>query len=117
MRQLQFTGYGPLREVLLFSEVDTPKAGDHDVRIRVAAASINPIDYKIVDGALRQILKLEFPSPLGFDCCGEVDAVGSAVTKFNVGDRVYTRLPRDRVGSFAEFAVEMKSMSPARRRV
>ena len=105
MRQLQFTGYGPLREVLQFSEVQMPVVGEHDVRIRVAAASINPIDYKTVDGALRQILKLNFPSPLGFDCCGEVDAVGSAVTRFKVGDRVYSRLPRDRVGSFAEFVV------------
>ena len=63
MRQLQFTGYGPLREVLQFSEVQMPVVGEHDVRIRVAAASINPIDYKTVDGALRQILKLNFPSP------------------------------------------------------
>lgn len=105
MRQLQFTGYGPLREVLGITQAVTPEVGDHDVRIRVAAASINPIDYKMVDGALRQILKINFPAPLGFDCCGEVDAVGSAVTGFSVGDRVYSRLPRDRVGSFAEFAV------------
>ncbi|MGW8248307.1 MAG: NADP-dependent oxidoreductase [Acidiferrobacterales bacterium] len=114
MRQLQFSGYGPLREVLQFSEVKTPEVGDHDVRIRVAAASINPIDYKMVGGALRQIVKLNLPSPLGFDCCGEVDAVGSAVTRFKVGDRVYARLPRDRVGSFAELAlVDEKFVAPA----
>ncbi|MDX5150931.1 MAG: NADP-dependent oxidoreductase [Acidiferrobacterales bacterium] len=114
MRQLQFSGYGPLKEVLQFSEVETPEVGDHDVRIRIAAASINPIDYKMVSGALRQIQKLKLPSPLGFDCCGEVDAVGSAVTRFRVGDRVYTRLPRGRVGSFAELTiVDEKFVAPA----
>jgi len=116
MRQLQFTGYGPLREVLGFSHTETPDVGAHDVRIHVAAASINPIDYKMVEGALRQILKINFPAPLGFDCCGKVDAVGSGVTRFSVGDRVYSRLPRDRVGSFAEFAVvdeKLVAMAPS----
>lgn len=105
MRQLQFTGYGSLREVLTMNEVDTPEPGDHDVRIRTFAAGINPVDYKFVEGALRKINKVSLPSPIGFDCCGEVDKVGSAVTRFRKGDRVYSRLPRNRVGSFAEFAL------------
>jgi len=105
MRQLQFRGYGPLREVLEIADVDMPAPGPRDVVIRVFAACINPIDYKMVEGALRQIHKVRLPSPIGFDCCGEVDEVGSEVTQFRKGDRVYTRLPRKRVGSIAEFAI------------
>ena len=105
MRQLQFTSYGPLREVLRIHEVELAEPSDREIRIRIIAASINPIDYKTVEGALKQVQKMRLPSPLGFDCCGEVDKVGSAVTRFKQGDRVYSRLPRSRVGSFAEMAV------------
>jgi alcohol dehydrogenase len=105
MRRLELNGYGDLSRVLRVVDADPPTPGPDDLRLRVTAASINPIDFKIAQGALRGVLPLTFPAALGFDACGVIDAVGERVRDFAVGERVCTRLPRQRLGSFADFAV------------
>ncbi len=79
--------------------------GPRDVRIRIHAASVNPLDMKIRDGALKVLLPYRFPLVLGNDCSGVVTEVGHAVSRFRVGDAVYTRLGADRIGSFAQEVV------------
>lgn len=85
--------------------VDLPRpalqAGD--VLIQVAAASINPIDLKTKDGGLKMLLHYDFPLILGSDFAGTVTAIGLAVTRFKVGDRVYGRVQKNRIGTFAEY--------------
>jgi alcohol dehydrogenase len=105
MRRLELTNYGALDQVLRLADVALPEPGPGDLRLRVRAASINPIDYKIVHGDLRRIEPLRFPAALGFDACGTVDAIGRDVRGFELGERVYTRLPRWRLGSFAEACI------------
>lgn len=105
MRQLQIKSYGPIEDAVAFEDVAKPDVGDSDVLVRVHAASINPIDYKIAAGALQRIQQLKFPAPFGFDCCGTVEAIGREVKNFAPGDRIYTRLPREKMGSFAEYTV------------
>lgn len=80
-----------------------------DVRIKVYAASVNPLDLKIRDGALKVLLPYRFPLVLGNDCSGVVTEVGPEVSRFKVGDAVYTRLKDDRIGSFAAEAVTDES--------
>jgi len=98
------TGYGVLADNLKLTDAPQPELGDRDVLLEVHAASINPIDYKIVQGGLKRIEKRRFPSALGFDVSGLVLAVGDHVNRFKAGDEVYARASRERIGTFAERA-------------
>jgi len=114
MRRLEVYKYGSVADSVRFAEVADPPAGPADVAIDVAAASINPIDYKFVNGALRMFQPVALPAAFGFDCCGTVSAVGADVTGFAVGDKVFARAPRQRMGAFAErIAIEAKYVAHA----
>lgn len=83
-------------------EVAEPAVGDRDVLVDVHAAGMNMLDAKIRDGEFKLFLRYKAPYILGHDLAGVVARVGSAVTRFTVGDEVYAR-PRDgRIGTFAE---------------
>ncbi|CAG8098417.1 unnamed protein product [Penicillium salamii] len=86
------------------SELAKPELNHpNDVIIKVHAASINPIDVKKADGILKLAIKDSFPYKIGYDCSGVVTEIGSGVTRLNVGDEVYTRLPEVSRGSCSEF--------------
>ena len=80
-----------------------PAAGD--VRVRVHAASINPVDAKVRRGELKLIAGTRFPKRPGLDFSGEVEAVGDNVTQFAVGDAVYGAARSMSEGAFAEHAL------------
>lgn len=103
MKALQITGYGDVKNNLVFSEVEKPTIKDNQVLIEIHSASVNPIDYKIIEGLLKQIRKLTFPCPIGFDVAGIVVERGSNVTNLKVGDEVYSRVPSESPGTFAEY--------------
>ncbi|GGF37538.1 NADP-dependent oxidoreductase [Williamsia phyllosphaerae] len=85
------------------AEIPVPAVGPREVLVRVAAASVNPLDTLVRSGEFKQLLKYKFPLVLGHDVAGTVIEVGSAVTGFAVGDEVFSR-PRDlHIGTFAEF--------------
>ena len=94
MRALQYTTYGG-PEVLTWTEAPDPRAGPGQIRIAVRAASVNPIDWKIMSGALSGALSggrpLDGPGYLGYDAAGVVDEVGAGVTGVSVGDDVLGR--------------------------
>jgi len=114
MRRLELVDYGPLPDAVRFADAPLPPIGDHELRIRVHAAALNPIDYKVIHGALRGVIPLELPAALGFDCSGHVDAVGARVGDFAPGDPVYVRAPRQHMGSLAEYlAVEARLVARA----
>jgi alcohol dehydrogenase len=106
MRAWQATGYGEAADKLRLNQIPqpTPKAGE--VMVRVAAASLNPIDFKLLRGNLRRLQPMKFPRTLGFDAAGVVEAVGDAVADFRVGDEVFLRASRDTIGTFAEFTTQ-----------
>ncbi|MFG3028231.1 NADP-dependent oxidoreductase [Streptomyces sp. NPDC048253] len=83
-------------------EVPDPEVGADDVLVRIRAASVNPLDRMIRDGEMRTILPYRVPFVLGNDLAGIVVQVGSAVTDFAVGDEVFARPDKDRIGTFAE---------------
>ncbi|MGB8326346.1 MAG: NADP-dependent oxidoreductase [Steroidobacteraceae bacterium] len=105
MRQLQIQSYGPPRTALRFADVAVPVPAERDVVVKVLAAALNPIDYKMAAGALRRLQALKLPAPCGFDCCGTIEASGPGVSGLASGERVFARLPRQRMGSLADYAV------------
>ena len=87
MRALRFRAYGG-PEVLEWAEAPDPHAGPGQVRIAVRAASVNPIDWKMVTGALSGGQPMVGTGYLGYDAAGVVDEVGAGVTGVSVGDDV-----------------------------
>lgn len=87
MKAVVLKGYGDV-EHLELTDVDEPSPGPRQIKVKVAAASVNPVDWKIRKGELRGVLPLHLPVILGRDVSGEVVAVGREVTELQVGDRV-----------------------------
>ncbi|ANB10481.1 NADPH:quinone oxidoreductase [Streptomyces ambofaciens] len=95
------------------TEAPDPQVGADDVLVRVRAASVNPLDLRIRDGGFKAILPYRLPLVLGNDLAGVVVEVGSDVTRFAVGDEVYARPDKDRIGTFAELiAVHENDLAP-----
>ncbi|MDQ1482509.1 MAG: hypothetical protein QOF35_585 [Actinomycetota bacterium] len=90
MRALQFRTYGD-PEVLEWADAPEPHAGPGQIRIAVRAASVNPIDWKMLTGAMSGGKPLAGVAYLGFDAAGVVDEVGEGVTGVSVGDDVLGR--------------------------
>lgn len=90
MRALQFTTYGG-PEVLKWADAPDPHAGPGQIRIAVRAASVNPIDWKMVTGVLSGGQPMDGTGYLGFDAAGVVDEVGEGVTGVSAGDDVLGR--------------------------
>ncbi|MFZ7104123.1 MAG: NADP-dependent oxidoreductase [Peptococcaceae bacterium] len=89
-------------EVLRLADVDEPKAGPGQVRIKVRAASVNPIDWKITHGWMEAMFQTKFPSIPGSDVAGVVDQVGDGVADVSVGDEVFGYAVN---GAYAEYAL------------
>src|SRR4051794_2037351 len=90
MRALQYTEFGG-PEVLSWGDAPTPHAEPGQIRIAVRAASVNPLDWKQLTGAMSGGQAMSGPAYLGFDAAGVVDEVGEGVTAGSVGDEVFGR--------------------------
>jgi NADPH:quinone reductase-like Zn-dependent oxidoreductase len=90
MRALQFRTYGG-PEVLAWAEAPDPHPGPGQIRIAVRAASVNPIDWKTISGAVAGGKPMQGVGYLGYDAAGVVDEVGDGVTGVAVGDDVFGR--------------------------
>jgi NADPH:quinone reductase-like Zn-dependent oxidoreductase len=104
MRAVVLTGYGGV-ERLQLREVPRPEPGAGQILVRVRAAGVNPIDWKIRSGRLRLLLPAHLPVILGFDVAGEVAAIGPEVAGFEPGDAVFAMLDDPHGGGYAEYAV------------
>src|ERR1700686_1045269 len=100
MRAVRFHEYGP-PTVLGVDAVDRPEPKAGEVLIKVRAAGVNPIDWKLRAGHMKQFMPLTLPYTPGRDGAGRVEILGAGVTGFAVGDRVFGR----GAGPYAEFAV------------
>lgn len=109
MQALMMTRYGDVNTSLEFQSRPVPTPGPTEVLIEVRAASINPIDYKVLRGDYKAFKKLRFPAPMGRDVSGTITAVGSEVRRFQVGDEVFSRVGEDHVGTLAEYVTADES--------
>lgn len=89
------------------ADVATPEPGPGEVRVRVHATSVNPVDHMIRVGFFRAVQEYRFPAVFGRDVAGVVDAIGDGVSRFREGDEVYGFVKRDYIGdgTFAEYVV------------
>lgn len=85
------------------NEVFIPEPNENEVIIKVMAAAVNPLDILQLTGSVRLIQDYRMPLTLGNECSGIVEKTGNNVKDFSAGDRVYTRLPINRIGAFAEY--------------
>ena len=76
-------------EVLKYEDYPDPVAGQGEVLVRVAAASVNPIDYKRRAGLTKDFYPMKFPGLIGVDLAGTVINIGPGVEGFAIGDRVF----------------------------
>src|SRR5271155_1834922 len=88
MRAVVIHEYGG-PEVLKFEEYPDPVAGRGEVLVRVAAASVNPVDYKRRAGLTKDFYPIHFPGLIGVDVSGTVVKVGTGVEGFSAGDQVF----------------------------
>ncbi len=84
-------------------DVPVPEIGEDDVLVKVKCAGVNPLDNMIIQEEVKLITPYKLPLVMGNEFSGIVEEVGSNVSNFNVGDRVYARMPLDSIGAFAEY--------------
>ncbi len=108
MKSAQITRYGNNSEVIEINEVTMPNLSAGKVLVNIKIAGINPIDWKIREGYMQQMIHLQFPSTLGMDFSGVIKQVGQDVSSdFKQDDEVYGQagVPSGGSGAFSELAL------------
>ncbi|TGD77595.1 NAD(P)-dependent alcohol dehydrogenase [Hymenobacter wooponensis] len=104
MRKIQYDRFGD-EQVLEVREQPTPTIGKNQLLIRVKAASINPLDWKLYRGEMKLLSGSAFPKAVGIDFSGVVAQTGPGVTRFQVGDAVFGLLDTFKGGALADYVV------------
>lgn len=104
MKAVVVTDFGAQPELV---DLPTPEPGPGEILVRVHAAGVNPFDWKVTDGALKDSVAHTFPLVMGSDAAGVVEKTGPGVTRFRPGDRVYGQFMRllQGQGSYAEYTL------------
>ena len=113
MKAVRIHRYGGT-EVLSYEEAPKPEPGPGELLVRVHAAGVNPIDWKIREGHYKLVMRLRLPIVLGWDVSGVVEAVGAGVDGFRKGDEVFARPDIKRGGTYAEY-VAIRASDAARK--
>ena len=108
MKAIRIHTYGG-PEVLKYEDVPRPRPRRGEVLIRVYAAGVNSVDWKVREGYLKDLQQRSLPLIPGWDVSGVVEKVGTHVTRFQKGDEVYSRPDIGRDGAYAEFIVVRES--------
>jgi len=91
------------RDQLVCEDAPIPRINPDDLLVRIHAASVNPVDWKVREGYLKDFIPHQLPLILGWDFAGEVVALGEQVTGWNIGDAVYARPDIGRDGTYADY--------------
>lgn len=102
MKAVRIHRYGG-RDELHYENAPIPTLNPDDVLVKVHAAAVNPVDWKVREGYLKEVLPVAMPLILGWDVAGEIVALGEKVTGWQLGDAVYSRPDIGRDGSYAEY--------------
>lgn len=103
MRAAQVEKYSKNNNSVKLVDIEKPSVGQKDVLIKVLAAGVNPLDNMIPRGEVKMIVPYKLPVIAGNEFVGIVEKVGEKVSKFKVKDRVFARLPLNKIGAFAEY--------------
>ncbi|MFP1625372.1 NADP-dependent oxidoreductase [Streptomyces sp. 5K101] len=104
MRAVTMSRYGKADDLELSDHPD-PKVAPGEVLVRVKAAGVNPVDWKLAQGGLDGVMEVRFPLIPGWDVAGVVERVGFDADEFQVGDEVYGYIRKDtaQLGAYAEY--------------
>lgn len=102
MKAVRIHAYGG-PEVLRYEDAKIPELGTGEVLVRVRAAGVNPVDWKIREGLLQGLMPHRLPLTLGWDLSGVVETAGPGIPGWKKGDEVYTRPDVARNGAYAEY--------------
>jgi NADPH:quinone reductase-like Zn-dependent oxidoreductase len=111
MKAIRIHNYGG-PEVLKYEDAPRPKPHAGEVLVRVHAAGVNPIDWKVREGHMKDFWPHKFPLILGWDLSGVVEEVGpgpAAAGRFKIGDEVYSLPDPTRNGAYADYIVVRES--------
>ena len=89
------------KEKLHLTDVSEPTVNENEVLVQINATAINPLDTHIKNGDFKIFLPYKTPFVNGHDMAGVVTKVGSKVSKFKIGDEVYSRPSDFKIGTFA----------------
>ena len=102
MNAIRIHNYGG-PEVLQYEEAPRPRAKRGEVLIRVHAAGVNPLDWKVRSGSLNGLFQHKLPLILGWDLSGVVEQAGASVSQFKRGDEVFAMADPTRDGAYADY--------------
>jgi NADPH:quinone reductase-like Zn-dependent oxidoreductase len=108
MKAVRIHTYGG-PEVLIYEDAPRPTPARGEVLVRVHAAGVNPVDWKVREGYAKDRLHHKLPLIVGWDVAGVAEAVGRGVKQFKVGDEVFSRPDSSRDGAYAEYIVIKES--------
>src|SRR6476646_1835418 len=108
MKAIRIHNYGG-PEVLHYEDAPRPQPQASEVLIRVHAAGVNPIDWKVREGHMKDFWPHKFPLILGWDLSGVVEELGTDVSRFKKGDEVYSIPDPTRNGAYADYIVVRES--------
>ena len=84
-------------------EIQIPAVGQNDVLVKIKYAGVNPLDNMIIREEVKFIVPYDLPLVMGNEFSGVIERIGSNATEFKIGDRVYGRMPLNKIGAFAEY--------------
>ncbi len=109
MKSAQINKYGSSQAIEINNSTPEPSVAPGKVLVAIKAAGVNPVDWKISEGLMQQLVSLQFPSTLGLDFSGVIKQVGEGIapSDFNPGNEVYGQagVISGGSGAFAEMAV------------
>src|SRR6201981_710439 len=108
MKAVRIHNYGG-PEVLKYEDAPRPQPGEGEVLIRVHAATVNPIDWNVREGHMKDFWPHKFPLILGWDLSGVVEELGRGASRFKIGDEVYSVPDPTRNGAYADYIVVRES--------
>lgn len=104
VKRVQYDRYGGPEQMYIGDYV-LPPLGRNQVRVKVKAVAINPLDWKLRQGAMKLMISRKFPKGIGSDYAGIVEATGENVTNVHAGDGVFGTMDFKNAGAFAEAIV------------
>ncbi|MBP0617756.1 NADP-dependent oxidoreductase [Jiella mangrovi] len=104
MQRIQYRQYGG-PDAMRLETYTPPLPRRGEIRIRVKAASVNPLDWQLRQGFMKFVMGNHFPRGMGMDLAGIVEAIGPEVKVFSVGDEVLGQTPMNNQNAFSELAV------------
>ena len=105
MKAVYINEFGSKDKLIYTEDFPKPVVAEAEVLVRIKATSINPVDWKIREGLVRNRTPINFPAILGWDMAGIIEEVGFSVSRFKKGDEVfaYARRPVIEHGTYAEY--------------